>query len=88
MNHYAVELTRTVYITINVDARDPTEAEELAWREIENGNYAGDAHWEISDISDPIQRPTWSRVMIYARLIVYAFAITILGLDLFLWRPD
>lgn len=54
MNHYAVELTRTVYITINVDARDPTEAEELAWREIENGNYAGDAHWEISDISEGV----------------------------------
>jgi hypothetical protein len=64
MNHYAVELTRTVYITINVDARDPTEAEELAWREIENGNcagnditsvaYAGDAHWEISDISEEV----------------------------------
>lgn len=50
MNHYAVELSRTVYITIHVDARDPTEAEELAWREIENGNYEGDAHWEISDI--------------------------------------
>jgi hypothetical protein len=54
MNHYAVELTRTVYITINVDARDPTEAEELAWREIENGDYAGDAHWEISDISEGV----------------------------------
>jgi len=52
MNHYAVELTRTVYITIHVDARDPTEAEELAWREIENGDYSGDAHWEISDISE------------------------------------
>ena len=54
MNHYAVELTRTVYITINVDARDPTEAEDLAWKEIENGNYAGDAHWEISDISEEV----------------------------------
>lgn len=52
MNHYAVEMCRTVYITIHVDARDPNEAEELAWREIESGNYAGDAHWEISDISE------------------------------------
>ncbi len=54
MNHYAVELTRTVYITINVDARDPTEAEELAWREIESGDYDDHGHWEISDISEEV----------------------------------
>lgn len=52
MTQYAVELTRTVYITIHVEAKDKDEAETLAWQEIENGNYDGDAHWEISDISE------------------------------------
>jgi hypothetical protein len=51
MPHYAVELSRTVYITVEVEAQDVDDAETLAWREIENGNYDGDAHWEITDIS-------------------------------------
>lgn len=52
MKHYAVELTRTVYITIHVEARDMDEAETLAWCEIDNGNYDGDVHWELSDITE------------------------------------
>lgn len=52
MKQYAVELSRTVYITIHVEAQDEDEAETLAWREIENGNYNGDAHWELSDITE------------------------------------
>lgn len=49
MKHYAVELSRTVYITIHVEAQDEDEAETLAWRELD---HDGDAHWEISDITE------------------------------------
>lgn len=54
MKHFAVELTRTVYITIHVEAQDKDEAETLAWKQIENGDYNVDAHWEISDISEEL----------------------------------
>jgi hypothetical protein len=54
MNHYAVEIKKIAYVTIQVDARDPTEAEELAWREIESGDYDDHGHWEISDISEEV----------------------------------
>lgn len=54
MNHYAVEIKRTAYVTLQIDARDSTEAEELAWREIENGDYGVAGHWEISDISEEV----------------------------------
>lgn len=52
MKHYAVELSRTVYITIHVEARDMDEAETLAWCEIDNSNYHRDVDWELNDITE------------------------------------
>lgn len=54
MNHYSVEIRRSTYVTIQIDAQDPAEAEELAWEEIENGDYESHGHWEISDISEEV----------------------------------
>jgi hypothetical protein len=48
MKYYQVELKRTSYISICVDAESEEEAEEKAWREIENGRTdIYDAQWEI-----------------------------------------
>ncbi len=55
MNTYIVELQRTSYITVTVQARDQNEAEELAWNELANG-YAGDkdddASWNVESITE------------------------------------
>jgi hypothetical protein len=51
MKHYAVEIKRTSFITIHVEAKNPDEAEALAWKELENGaDPVEDADWECSDI--------------------------------------
>jgi hypothetical protein len=53
MNHFAVEVKRTSYVTIHVEASTKAQAEELAWAEIESGESYGisdDANWEVEDI--------------------------------------
>ncbi len=53
MRTYEVELRRTSYITITVEARDQNEAEELAWREIEHDRAdINDANWEVESIEE------------------------------------
>jgi len=53
MKHFAVELKRTSYVTVYVEAETKDQAEQLAWNEI-NGDEAygvsDDAAWECSDI--------------------------------------
>jgi hypothetical protein len=53
MKHFAVEVKRTSYVTIHVEASTKAQAEELAWAEIESGESYGisdDANWEVEDI--------------------------------------
>lgn len=53
MNFYTVEIKRTSYITLQIEATTPDEAETLAWAEIESGeSYGinGDADWECAAI--------------------------------------
>ena len=53
MKHFAVEIKRTSYVTIHVEAKSKEEAETLAWQEIEtDGSYgtSDDAAWDLSDI--------------------------------------
>jgi hypothetical protein len=53
MKMYAVELKRTAYVTIYVDADNEEQAEAIAWQELESdGSYAcgNDADWECADI--------------------------------------
>ena len=53
MKQFAVELKRTSYVTVYVDAETKDQAETLAWDEL-NGNesygVSDDASWECSDI--------------------------------------
>jgi hypothetical protein len=49
MKTYEVELKRTSYVTITVDANNADEAEELAWQRLESDNInIYDAHWELN----------------------------------------
>lgn len=51
MKTYNVELKRTSYITIVVDAKDLEEAEFLAWQEVERGRAdINDAQWELESV--------------------------------------
>lgn len=53
MKLYAVELKRTAYVTIYVDAENEEQAEENAWQELQSdGSYGcgDDADWECCDI--------------------------------------
>lgn len=53
MKHYAVEIKRTSFITVHVEANNTEEAEALAWGEIERGfEPVEDADWECTDISE------------------------------------
>jgi len=49
---YEVEMKRTSYICITVDADSKAEAEQLAWYELEsNEEYGfGKADWEVESI--------------------------------------
>ena len=50
MNFYTVELKRTSYVTLQIEADTPEEAEAKAWREIETGDYDQGANWELESI--------------------------------------
>jgi hypothetical protein len=62
MKQFAVELKRTSYVTIYVDAETLEEAEDLAWDELsEDGSYGtgSDADWTLESImlDDTVTEP-------------------------------
>lgn len=53
MKTYEVELRRTSYIVITVQAETQDGAEELAWKEVDNHDDAGRyASWDIESIEE------------------------------------
>jgi len=55
MKTYEVELKRTSYVQIRVDANSKEEAEQAAWYELQNdGSYGigNDADWEVEAIDE------------------------------------
>ena len=52
MRTYEVELCRTSYITITVHAETKAQAEEKAWKELENRADGGDAYWNLESIEE------------------------------------
>jgi hypothetical protein len=53
MKQFAVELKRTSYVTIYVDAETKEQAEDAAWLELQTNNYTdGDADWECAEIAE------------------------------------
>ena len=51
MKTYEVELQRTSYITVTVEAGNEDEAEELAYKQIET-RYFSDANWTTESIEE------------------------------------
>lgn len=54
MKTYQIELKRTSYVTMNIEAESQDQAEELAWLELaSDGSYGDrDAHWDIESIEE------------------------------------
>jgi hypothetical protein len=54
MKQFAVELKRTAYVTIYVDAETKEQAKDAAWAELQAGEsyYGEDADWECADVSE------------------------------------
>ncbi len=52
MKSYQVELKRTSYVNMNIEAESQEEAEALAWQELaSDGSWGeGDANWELESI--------------------------------------
>ncbi len=53
MRTFEIELRRTSYIVLTIEAETQEEAEAKAWGEIESGDYRHeDAHWDIESVED------------------------------------
>lgn len=52
MKTFEVELRRTSFIVIAVQAETQDEAEELAWKELDNRDDAGYATWDVESIEE------------------------------------
>lgn len=50
MKTYQIELKRTSYVNITVEAESEEEAEQLAWKQIDKDYYREDGSWEIETI--------------------------------------
>lgn len=49
---YEVELKRVSYVIITVEAENPEQAEEKAWKELENDNLCEDASWMVESVEE------------------------------------
>jgi hypothetical protein len=52
MKTYEVELRRTSYIVLTIEAETQEEAEEKAWVEVEDRPDSDDASWEVESIEE------------------------------------
>lgn len=50
MKTYQIELKRTSYINLTIEAENEDEAEALAWKDIDQNYYRDDGSWEIEHI--------------------------------------
>lgn len=49
---YEIELRRTSYITLTIEAENKERAEELAWLQVETETNPKHAQWDIESIDD------------------------------------
>jgi hypothetical protein len=53
MKTFQVELQRTSYVTVTVEASNEDHAEALAWQELERDHVnIEDAHWDLTSIEE------------------------------------
>lgn len=50
MKTYHVELKRTSYVNLTIEAESEDEAKNLAWKEIDKNYYRDDGSWELESI--------------------------------------
>jgi hypothetical protein len=50
MKTYYIELKRTSYVNLTIEAESEDEAENLAWKEIDKNYYRDDGSWELESI--------------------------------------
>lgn len=50
MKTYQIEMKRTSYINLTIDAESEEAAEALAWKQIDQDYYRDDGSWEIETI--------------------------------------
>jgi hypothetical protein len=49
---YEVEICRSSWVTLTIEADSEEEAEAKAWKEIEARGDTGDAHWECDRVEE------------------------------------
>jgi ribosomal protein L20A (L18A) len=52
MKTYEVEYRRTSYVIVTVQAETPEEADEKAWKQIEQDHHINDAVWDIESVEE------------------------------------
>lgn len=50
MKTYQVELKRTSYVNLTIEAENEDEAEALAWKQVDQDYYREDGAWDIESI--------------------------------------
>ena len=50
MKTYQVELKRTSYVNLTIEAENEDEAEALAWKQVDQDYYRDDGAWDIESI--------------------------------------
>jgi hypothetical protein len=50
MKTFQIELKRTSYVNIEIEAESQDDAEALAWKQIEQNYYRDDGSWEIESV--------------------------------------
>lgn len=52
MKTFEIELRRTSYMVVTVEAESQDEAEALVWREIDSRPDSDDASWDIESVEE------------------------------------
>jgi len=52
MKTYQIELKRTTYVNLTIEAESEDEAEELAWKDVDQNYYRDDGSWEIESVEE------------------------------------
>jgi len=52
MKTYQIELKRTSYVNLTIEADTEDEAERLAWLQMERDYYRDDGNWDIETIEE------------------------------------
>ena len=50
MKTYQIELKRTSYVNLTIEAENEDEAEALAWKQVDQDYYREDGAWDIESI--------------------------------------